>query len=102
MLGGNMASKRARQGQRGGAGIASAPDVARLNAILNDEAADAKISREFQARADAFATGKSRGRDEAAELLCWAAGNGRADIVAKLLERGADPNGAVTLTLPPY
>src|SRR5688572_6468929 len=100
--GGTMASKRGRRKASGGARSGPASDTARLNAILGDVDANPKVTDDLRARAQALQSGKARAGDDATELLCWAAGNGRAEVIATLLERGADPNGAASFTLAPY
>src|SRR5688572_8341601 len=74
-------------------------DYARLNAVLGDTAS--KIGSDFRARAAAVRAGKAD-KGGAAELLCWAAGNGETDVVAALLRRGAKSDKPVDFTVPPY
>ena len=76
-----------------------AGDVARLNAILADDP-DTSAARDLRERAEAAAKAMGKLGADAAELLCWAAGNGRVDLVKALLKRGADPGRACPLHIP--
>lgn len=90
-----MAAKRARKtAERDVTEAGFRQDVARLNAILGDQRSPLTV--ELRRRAEAAAAGPGD-----TELLCWAAGNGRADVVSASLQAGADPNAAMELHLPP-
>src|SRR6187401_748360 len=91
-----MASGRRRRTDRNGG------DSARLTATVGGDR-DSKIAGDLRRRAEEVGAGKGKpGGPDAAELLCWAAGNGRADLVAALLKRGADARAACRFDLAPY
>lgn len=76
-------------------------DAARLTAILGGDSGST-VARNLRERAESAAKGKGKLGSDGAELLCWAAGNGRADVVKALLKRGADADQPCTFDLPPY
>src|SRR5688572_23347306 len=76
-------------------------DAVRLNAILGDDP-KSRVAGDMRDGAEAAAKGKGTLGRDASELLCWAAGNGRTDLVKALLKRGADASGACTFDLPPH